>query len=95
MEVERMCAVCRQKRVKSELLRIAKSADGKISVDKSNKLPGRGMYICRFGECIKNAERRHTIERAFKTSGEEVKNAYIYLSEYKQDDNDSKSGDVS
>ena len=81
-----MCAVCRQKRAKCDLLRIAKSADGKMNLDNKACLPGRGMYICRFGDCIKNAEKRRAVERSFKTSGEEVKKIYTELAEYVQND---------
>lgn len=68
MTAERMCAVCRKRRGKSELLRIAKGADGKASIDESGKLPGRGMYICKDGGCLKNAEKRKVLERFLKTS---------------------------
>lgn len=81
-----MCAVCRQKRIKDELLRITKSADGKMSLDKDNRLSGRGMYICRTGDCIKNAEKRRAVERSFKASGDEVKKIYSELSEYGRND---------
>lgn len=62
---QRMCAVCRERHDKAELLRIVKSADGKINVDCSGKLQGRGMYICKKAECIKNAAKRRVIERTF------------------------------
>ncbi|MBQ3573380.1 MAG: YlxR family protein [Clostridia bacterium] len=65
---QRMCAVCRERHDKAELLRIVKSADGKISVDYSGKLQGRGMYVCKNAECIKNAAKRRVIERAFSCS---------------------------
>ncbi|MBS6831404.1 MAG: YlxR family protein [Clostridiales bacterium] len=82
MAVERMCAVCRQKREKSELLRIAKNADGRIELDNGVGRSGRGMYICRDGDCIKNAEKRRAVERSFKTSGDEVKKIYAELAEF-------------
>lgn len=69
MTVERMCAVCRKRRPKQELLRITKSAKGVLRIDHSGKLPGRGMYICRDSECLKNAEKRRVIERNLKTAG--------------------------
>ncbi len=68
MTVCRMCAVCRTKRPKNELLRIVKSPDGKIYIDESGKSDGRGMYICRDAGCLKNAARRHVVERSFKLS---------------------------
>lgn len=53
MTVCRMCAVCRTKRPKNELLRIVKSPDGKIYIDEGGKSDGRGMYICRDAGCLK------------------------------------------
>ncbi len=61
----RMCVVCRQMKSKDELLRITKY-DGSYSVDLSGKLPGRGAYICKKGDCSKNFEAKKAFERAFK-----------------------------
>ena len=61
----RMCVVCRQMKTKSELLRIAKK-DGVFSIDIAGKLPGRGAYICRSGECCTKFEKQRSFERAFK-----------------------------
>lgn len=65
MVLQRMCTVCRERREKKELLRITKSNDGIISIDNDGKMPGRGAYICRNGECLKNAEKRRVLERSF------------------------------
>ena len=65
MTVERMCAVCRQRFDKSKLLRVVKFKDGDVRIDESGKLQGRGMYICKSGKCISQAEKRKVIERAF------------------------------
>lgn len=62
---QRMCAVCRQRREKSELLRTVKNSGGEIKVDRENKLPGRGAYICKSGDCVKNAARKRALERTF------------------------------
>jgi len=61
----RMCVVCRQMKAKSELLRIVKK-DGEFSMDISGKLPGRGAYICRSGDCCQLFEKQRSFERAFK-----------------------------
>lgn len=72
MTVCRMCAVCRTRRPKNELLRIVKSPNGKIYIDNGGKADGRGMYICRDENCLKNAEKRRVAERAFKTRTENI-----------------------
>ncbi len=61
----RMCVVCREMKTKSQLLRIAKK-DGEFSVDASGKLPGRGAYICKDGNCCEKFEKQRSFERAFK-----------------------------
>lgn len=61
----RMCVVCRQMKAKSELLRIVKK-DGEFSLDIAGKLPGRGAYICRGGNCCESFEKQRSFERAFK-----------------------------
>lgn len=65
MIVRRMCAVCRQKREKSELFRVVKFNDGMICIDLSGKMQGRGMYICRDKKCLVEAEKRRVIQRNF------------------------------
>lgn len=65
MTVQRMCAVCRQRFDKSELLRIVKFKDGEVKIDESGRLQGRGMYICKNRQCLSQAEKRKVIERAF------------------------------
>ena len=43
---ERSCVACGDKKPKAELLRIVRSPDGVVSVDRNGKAPGRGAYIC-------------------------------------------------
>lgn len=76
MTVCRMCAVCRAKRPKNELLRIVKSPNGNIYIDESGKSDGRGMYICRDAGCLKNAARRRAVERSFKLSSDGIGDIY-------------------
>ena len=51
---ERMCVVCRQMKPKNELVRIVNTGDT-VTVDKTGKLGGRGVYLCRCKECISKA----------------------------------------
>lgn len=64
MRPVRMCAVCRERKDKSQLLRIAKAPNGEVCIDVSGKMPGRGAYICKNGDCIKDAQKRRVFERA-------------------------------
>ena len=63
---ERMCICCGLMKKKEELLRIVKTKDGDILVDKTGKLNGRGAYICNDVECINKAESKKALERSFK-----------------------------
>ena len=40
----RMCVGCREMKPKKELLRIVRSPEGEISVDRTGKVSGRGAY---------------------------------------------------
>ena len=62
----RRCVVCRQVRHKSELLRVVKNSAGKISIDETGKVPGRGAYICKSSECVATLSKRRNFDKIFK-----------------------------
>lgn len=62
----RMCVGCREMKPKKELLRIVRSPEGEISVDRTGKASGRGAYICANGECLNKARRIKALERALE-----------------------------
>lgn len=57
--------VCRERAEKEQLIRIVKNKDGEIAIDDTYKLPGRGAYICGKKDCIRQAQKRRALERAF------------------------------
>lgn len=61
----RMCVGCRQMKPKSELVRIVKTPEGEIVIDKTNKLSGRGAYICKSGDCLKKCEKINALSHTF------------------------------
>lgn len=65
MKPLRMCMVCRNRAEKDKLVRVVKQPDGKIVLDSTGKMPGRGAYLCRDKECILDARKRRALERAF------------------------------
>ncbi len=70
----RECILCRGKKMKQELLRISKGADG-VFIDKTQKAMGRGAYICK--ACLKdpNLLKKRALDRAFRQRvNEEVYN---------------------
>jgi len=53
-------------RPKRELIRVVRSPEGVISLDKTGKANGRGAYLCPDPECLKKLRKRKSLERAFK-----------------------------
>ena len=54
----RRCLGCYESKPKKELIRVVKTSEGEICIDKTGKKNGRGAYICYNKECL---------EKAFKT----------------------------
>jgi len=63
----RQCIGCREMKAKSELIRVVKSPEEKISLDLTGKKPGRGAYICRDESCFNRIIKSKALSRAFKT----------------------------
>ena len=64
----RQCTGCGEMKPKPELVRIVRSPEGVVSLDRSGKANGRGAYICRSVECYKKAVKAKKLERAFSMS---------------------------
>lgn len=62
---ERMCIVCRKHTTRNNLIRLVKQGDNIIIDDKCD---GRGAYICKNIECLTLANKRNSLQRAFKSS---------------------------
>jgi len=63
----RKCTGCNESKPKKELLRIVRTPEGKICVDKTGKLNGRGAYICHDIKCLNIARKAKRLEKAFQT----------------------------
>ena len=61
----RQCTGCGEMKPKKELLRVVKSPEGNIYLDRSSKANGRGAYICPNAECYKKAVKARRFEKAF------------------------------
>ena len=61
----RQCTGCGEMKPKRDLVRIVKTPEDKIMLDRSGKLNGRGAYICYSAECYKKAVKGKRLERAF------------------------------
>ena len=62
-----MCVICREKKNKSELIRIVNNAEEGVCVDASGKMNGRGAYICTDPECISSKKAQKALSAALKT----------------------------
>lgn len=63
---QRTCIGCREKKDKKDLIRIVRSKEGIITLDKTGKANGRGAYICDNIECLEKAIKSKALERTFE-----------------------------
>ena len=72
---QRTCVGCMQKKDKKDLIRIVKNKQNEISIDKTGKKEGRGIYICDDISCLEKAIKTKKIEKSFETKiSEEIYN---------------------
>ncbi len=62
----RKCTGCGSIKPKKELIRILKTPEGEIIIDKTGKKNGRGAYICDSVECFEKAKKSKGIERSLE-----------------------------
>ena len=62
---ERTCISCKRKGSKGELIRLVNSQAG-IVIDYTEKLPGRGAYVCGEKACIEKGLKEGALSRAFR-----------------------------
>lgn len=53
----RQCVGCAERKPKGELLRVVRSPEGEIFLDKTGKKNGRGVYICPNVKCFNKARK--------------------------------------
>ena len=63
----RKCVVSGQSYPKKELIRIVRTPEGKIELDPSGRMNGRGAYIALEPELAKEAKTKKVFNRVFKT----------------------------
>ncbi len=62
----RKCLGCNEMKPKKELIRIVRSPEGKVSMDKTGKAQGRGCYICPKLSCLEAAAKSKRIQNALE-----------------------------
>jgi predicted RNA-binding protein YlxR (DUF448 family) len=64
----RLCLGCREMKPKQELIRVVRSPEGEISLDRRGKASGRGAYVCASAACLKQAQKTRALERQLEQS---------------------------
>ena len=59
---------CREHKPKRELVRIVRTPEGQVSLDRSGRMNGRGAYLCHNPDCLRRAVKAKALERAFSTA---------------------------
>ena len=67
-EPQRTCAGCRRVRDQKLLIRLTRALEGGIRMDRGERLSGRGAYLCPDLNCLRQARRRRSLERALRVS---------------------------
>jgi predicted RNA-binding protein YlxR (DUF448 family) len=69
----RTCLGCGAILPKKELLRIVRTPDGTVLVDRTGKQAGRGAYICNKKECLEKAVKAKRLGRSLEVEvGQDV-----------------------
>ena len=62
---QRTCMGCNKKSDKKDFIRIIKNKSGKIFLDRTGKLEGRGAYICEDIKCLEKLKKNKKLEKVF------------------------------
>ena len=64
----RQCVGCGTMGSKKEMLRVLKTPEDQIILDKTGRKNGRGAYLCMNLECLQKAIKTKGLDRSFKMS---------------------------
>lgn len=57
---------CNAKKDKKDLIRIVKTNEGVVTVDKTGKINGRGAYICNSLDCLEKVAKSKRLEKVLE-----------------------------
>ena len=63
----RKCVGCGEMKEKKDLIRVIKTPEDEILLDKTGRANGRGAYICNSKECFAKAVKNKGLERSLKS----------------------------
>ena len=64
----RQCSGCREMKEKKELLRVLRTQEGEVILDKTLRANGRGAYLCPDPACLAKARKSRALERALQVA---------------------------
>ena len=64
---ERRCVGCGERKEKRELIRVLRTPEGEIVLDRTGKLSGRGAYLCPNAECLRKARKTRRLQTNLET----------------------------
>ena len=62
----RQCIGCGMMKEKKQLIRVVRTPEGELTLDRSGRMNGRGAYICPSRECLEKAVKNRGLNRSFK-----------------------------
>lgn len=63
----RQCVGCSERKPKGELLRVVRTPEGEIVLDKTGRKNGRGVYLCPNTKCFNKARKSGRISTHLET----------------------------
>ena len=64
---ERRCVGCGERKEKRELIRVLRTPEGEIVLDRTGKRSGRGAYLCPNAECRRKARKTRRLQTNLET----------------------------
>ncbi len=64
--VLRKCVGCGEMKDRRDMVRVVRDTDGNICIDITQKMNGRGAYVCKSRSCLDTAIKRRGLERTLK-----------------------------
>ncbi len=62
----RQCIGCGLMKEKKQMIRVVRTPEGEMALDRSGRMNGRGAYICPDGQCLEKAVRNKGLNRSFR-----------------------------
>ncbi len=69
---QRKCLGCNAVKLKQDLVRIVRTPEGEVLLDRSGKKPGRGAYVCPNAACIEKAITGKSLEKSLGVTIDEA-----------------------